>query len=84
MRSRLPDRLTYTDQQVDESDPLLDDAHTVRYGAVGEDEVAQPDEEELEREREALNRITMQATEYVACVGVKHALSQLTLRIPGA
>jgi hypothetical protein len=51
--------------QVDESDPLLDDAQTVRYGAVGADEVAQPDEEELEREREALNRITMQATEYV-------------------
>jgi len=51
---------------------------------VGEDQVAQPDEEELEREREALNRITMQATEYVASVGVKHALSQLTLRIPGA
>jgi hypothetical protein len=50
---------------VDESDPLLDDAQTVRYGAVGADEVAQPDEEELEREREALNRITMQATEYV-------------------
>jgi hypothetical protein len=47
---------------------LLDDAQTVRYGAVGEDEVAQPDEEELEREREALNRITMQATEYVASV----------------
>lgn len=47
---------------MDESDPLLDDVQTVRYGAV-EDEVAQPDEEELEREREALNRITMQATE---------------------
>jgi hypothetical protein len=66
VRSRLPDRLTCADQQEDESDPLLDDAQTVRYGAVGEDEVAQPDEEELEREREALNRITMQATEYVA------------------
>lgn len=53
---------------------MLDDAQTVRYGAVGEDEVAQPDEEELEREREALNRITMQATEYVASVGVEHVL----------
>ena len=63
---------------------MLDDAQTVRYGAVGEDEVAQPDEEELEREREALNRITMQATDYVAYVGVKHALKKLTLRIPGA
>ena len=51
---------------------------------MGEDEVAQPDEEELEREREALNRITMQATEYVASVGVKHALNQLTWRVLGA
>ena len=84
MRSRLPDRLTWTDQQVDESDPLLDDAQTVRYGAVGEDEVAQPDEEELEREREALNRITMQATEYVASFGVEHVQTQLTPRVLGA
>lgn len=82
MRSRLPDRLTWDDQQVDESDPLLDDVQTVRYGAVGEDEVAQPDEEELEREREALNRITMQATEYVASVRVEHVQTrQLTLRL---
>jgi hypothetical protein len=63
VQSRLSGCLTV--KQVDESDPLLDDAQTVRYGAVGADEVAQPDEEELEREREALNRITMQATEYV-------------------
>jgi hypothetical protein len=76
VRSRLPDRLTKT-QQVDESDPLLDDVQTVRYGAVGENEVAQPDEEELEREREALNRITMQATEYVASVGVEWSMTGL-------
>jgi hypothetical protein len=64
---------------VDESDPLLDDAQTVRYGAVREEDVAQPDEEELEREREALNRITMQATEYVAFVIVEHVRTgQLT------
>jgi threonine dehydratase len=63
-----------------ESDPLLDDVQTLRYGAVGQDEVAQPDEEELEREREALNRITMQATEYVASVDVEHVWTgQLTL-----
>jgi hypothetical protein len=55
VQSRLSGCLTV--KQVDESDPLLDDAQTVRYGAVGADE--------LEREREALNRITMQATEYV-------------------
>jgi hypothetical protein len=76
VRPRLPDRLTNT-QQVDESDPLLDDVQTVRYGAVGENEVAQPDEEELEREREALNRITMQATEYVASVGVEWSMTGL-------
>jgi hypothetical protein len=76
VRSRLADRLTNT-QQVDESDPLLDDVQTVRYGAVGENEVAQPDEEELEREREALNRITMQATEYVASVGVEWSMTGL-------
>jgi hypothetical protein len=63
---------------------LLDDAQTVRYGAVGEDEAAQPDEEELEREREALHRITMQATEYVASVGVKPVETPLTLRVQGA
>jgi hypothetical protein len=56
----------------------------VRYGAVGEDEAAQPDEEELEREREALHRITMQATEYVASVGVKPVETPLTLRVQGA
>jgi hypothetical protein len=76
VRSRLPDRLT-NPLQVDESDPLLDDVQTVRYGAIGEDEVAQPDEEELEREREALNRITMQATEYVAPVGVEWSMTGL-------
>lgn len=46
--------------------------------------MAQPDEEELEREREALNRITMQATEYVASVGVKHAPHQANTATPGA
>jgi hypothetical protein len=71
-----------TVKQVDESDPLLDDAQTVRYGAVGADEVAQPDEEELEREREALNRITMQATEYVLPLLLRKLETCLTLRFP--
>lgn len=57
-------------QEADESESLLNESQTPRYGGVGEDEVAQPDEEELEREREALNRITMLATEYVFHTGV--------------
>lgn len=57
-------------QEADESESLLNESQTPRYGGLGEDEVAQPDEEELEREREALNRITMLATEYVFHTGV--------------
>ena len=50
------------DQQLDETDPLLDDQQ-IEYGATAHAEAAQVDEEELRREREALERITNEATE---------------------
>ena len=52
-------------QQVDATDPLLDTSYHAPYGAIGDDDVAQPDEEELRRERETLDRVTAEATEYV-------------------
>lgn len=50
--------------QGDENDPLLDSTHQALYGAVEAEDLSQPDEEELRREREALDRITAEATEY--------------------
>lgn len=42
---------------------MLSDANAVRYGAEQQNDVAQPDEEELRRERELLSQITAHATE---------------------
>jgi hypothetical protein len=47
-----------------ETDALLDNQQA-QYGAGGGGDTAQPDEEELRREREALEHITTEATEYV-------------------
>ncbi|EMC99454.1 hypothetical protein BAUCODRAFT_144876 [Baudoinia panamericana UAMH 10762] len=47
--------------EVDESDPLLDHAQQNQYGGVGGEEFAEPDEEELRRQREAFDRITAEA-----------------------
>ena len=47
-----------------ETDALLNDQQA-QYGAAGGGDAAQPDEEELRREREALEHITTEATEYV-------------------
>lgn len=41
------------------------DDQQAQYGAVSGGDVGQPDEEELRREREALEHITSEATEYV-------------------
>lgn len=49
--------------QEDENDPLLDDEQG-QYGGIEGGDVLQPDEEELRREREELEQITMEATEY--------------------
>ena len=46
--------------QIDETDPLLDEQNA-GYGATGTD--GQVDEQELQREREELDRITNAATE---------------------
>ncbi|KAK3115695.1 hypothetical protein LTR53_004711 [Teratosphaeriaceae sp. CCFEE 6253] len=57
------DRHPSPDDRVDETDALLDSVHGARYGSVGSIDVAQPDQEELRREREALERITAEATD---------------------
>lgn len=49
--------------QRDETDALLDDNSQPQYGSLGGDN-SEPDEEELMREREALDHITAEATEY--------------------
>ncbi|KAK5163933.1 uncharacterized protein LTR77_010328 [Saxophila tyrrhenica] len=49
-------------QDDDETDPLVS-TRQGDYGTVESEEVAQPDEEELRREREALEQITMEATD---------------------
>ncbi|GAB7363379.1 hypothetical protein MBLNU230_g3657t2 [Neophaeotheca triangularis] len=46
--------------QLDETDPLLDSPSN-QYGGTDEDEVTQPDEEDLRREREELEQITARA-----------------------
>lgn len=53
-------------QQNNEADPLLDSPRQTQYGGIGDGGVAQPDEEELRRERQALDQITADAAEYVA------------------
>lgn len=50
--------------QGDENDPLLDSIHQGQYGGLEAEDLSQPDEEELRREREELDRITAEATEY--------------------
>ena len=47
-----------------ETDALLDDQQA-QYGAASGGDAIQPDEEELRREREALEHITSEATECV-------------------
>ncbi|KAH9838815.1 Late endosomal/lysosomal adaptor and MAPK and MTOR activator [Teratosphaeria destructans] len=47
-----------------ETDPLLDhQQQSAQYGAVRDEDAAQPDEEELRMEREALEQITAEASE---------------------
>lgn len=65
LRHPVTDQTLY--QQVDETDALLDGSHHAQYGGTGGDDVVQPDEDELRREREALERITAQAAECVRC-----------------
>ncbi|KAF2718394.1 hypothetical protein K431DRAFT_287676 [Polychaeton citri CBS 116435] len=48
---------------VDEHDPLLDDPVQANYGAFTEEEEPEPDQEELRREREALDSISTYAQE---------------------
>lgn len=50
--------------KIDETDPLLDDGQGT-YGGIGGEDVPQPDEEELRRDREAMEQITSEATECV-------------------
>ena len=47
-----------------EFDRILDSADQPSYGAVDDDGIGQIDEEELRREREALEHITAHAAEY--------------------
>ncbi|KAK3622875.1 hypothetical protein LTR22_024627 [Elasticomyces elasticus] len=51
-------------RDVNETDALLDNSRPVQYGSLDVDESPSPDEEELQRGREALERITNEATEY--------------------
>ncbi|KAF2766641.1 hypothetical protein EJ03DRAFT_353778 [Teratosphaeria nubilosa] len=53
-----------------ETDPLLEQ-QSAQYGAVRDEDVAQPDEEELRQEREALEQITAEASENM--IDVSHA-----------
>jgi hypothetical protein len=50
--------------QTNESDPLLDDTQP-RYGSPDSRDNGLPDEDEIRREREALEQITAEAAEYV-------------------
>ncbi|KAI6859992.1 hypothetical protein KC338_g1636 [Hortaea werneckii] len=59
-------------QDVDESDPLLDDSQPVHYGGLGGEDAAQPDDEDLSREREALEQITAEASENMIDVSQHH------------
>ncbi|KAK0281222.1 hypothetical protein LTR91_000183 [Friedmanniomyces endolithicus] len=59
--------------QVDESAALLDDSHHVQYGGLADEDVAPPDEDEIRRAREALNRITNEATDNM--IDVSHPSS---------
>ncbi|KAK5745096.1 hypothetical protein LTR17_001547 [Elasticomyces elasticus] len=54
--------------QVNETDALLDDSRPVQYGSLDVDDSPSPDEEELQRGREALERITNEATEYAESI----------------
>ncbi|KAK5125040.1 hypothetical protein LTR85_001231 [Meristemomyces frigidus] len=58
---------------IDESDPLLDDTRPAQYGSIGTEDDAQPDEEELRREREVLERITAEAADNM--IDVSHPSS---------
>ncbi|KAK5697399.1 hypothetical protein LTR97_007537 [Elasticomyces elasticus] len=51
-------------RDVNETDALLDNSRPVQYGSLDVDDSPSPDEEELQRGREALERITNEATEY--------------------
>ncbi|KAK0986075.1 hypothetical protein LTR91_010346 [Friedmanniomyces endolithicus] len=59
--------------QLNESAALLDDSHHVHYGGLADEDVAPPDEDEIRRAREALNRITNEATENM--IDVSHPSS---------
>ncbi|KAK4580099.1 hypothetical protein LTR86_000301 [Recurvomyces mirabilis] len=50
-------------QQVDETDALLSHHDQVQYGVFRAEEDVQPDEEAMRREREALEEITVRATD---------------------
>ncbi|KAK4549410.1 hypothetical protein LTR36_006407 [Oleoguttula mirabilis] len=63
-------------QDIEETDPLLDDSRPAQYGSIvgrDGDDVAQPDEEELRRDREALELITAEAAENM--IDVSHRSS---------
>ncbi|TKA79031.1 hypothetical protein B0A55_03154 [Friedmanniomyces simplex] len=60
-------------QQVDETEALLDSSQQAQYGGLEDEDVAQPDEEELRRGREALERITNEATDNM--IDVSHPSS---------
>lgn len=53
------------------------DEQQAQYGAAGGGDATQPDEEELRREREALEHITSEATEYVKLVWQGKVLSNI-------
>ncbi|KAK4891971.1 hypothetical protein LTR27_009498 [Elasticomyces elasticus] len=59
--------------QVNETDALLDDSRPVQYGSLDVDDSPSPDEEELQRGREALERITNEATDNM--IDVSHSSS---------
>ncbi|KAK4951347.1 hypothetical protein LTR10_010320 [Elasticomyces elasticus] len=64
--------------QVNETDALLDNSRPVQYGSLDVDDSPSPDEEELQRGREALERITNEATEYAESsnmIDVSHSSS---------
>ncbi|KAK5688767.1 hypothetical protein LTS10_000745 [Elasticomyces elasticus] len=59
--------------QANETDALLDDSRPVQYGSLDVEDSPSPDEEELQRGREALERITNEATDNM--IDVSHSSS---------
>ncbi|TKA26783.1 hypothetical protein B0A50_04229 [Salinomyces thailandicus] len=57
---------------IDETDALLDDSQPAQYGSAEDAHAVQPDEEELRRQREALEQITAEAAENMIDVSQHH------------